>query len=423
MDHLKGLFVFSAFFFFQMICLSTEPLYAQESILSSYERNFIRADLAGKTAILSDAATDENAPQFMGDLYEFALQFALVNGDYLKDDPDMISLVSTAARGAGTSGNLYSVKSLWDLFQVYTDPYSRVDILGALATLGMGNQAVIGNLNLFLRNEINSYKSSGSVNQGTGDTASASAPEIPVLGACISALGKLGDSSSFSVLFSAMTAGYPDEIKRQALTAMDSIRGNYKDFLTDVIKKNPYPEKVAAFRLGAYNEKLSTAERGELAETALEISLEQVSGQEVSRVPDFGSDPFYAATLRYEAVIALTLLKWTPAAPLAIRNFYIVLSDYTNGAVPKERLIEAITCMGVMGNSDAAQALALQLGYINSITEKSGEYDEAVVMALINALGVLADKSAFDNLLYIGYLNYSNPLQTAAREALNRLKW
>jgi hypothetical protein len=76
-----------------------------------------------------------------------------------------------------------------------------------------------------------------------------------------------------------------------------------------------------------------------------------------------------------------------------------------------------------METTEAAQALALQLGYLNSRTEMSGEYDEAIVLALINALGELKDKSAFDYLLYVGYLNYPDKILAAAREALNRLRW
>jgi len=129
------------------------------------------------------------------------------------------------------------------------------------------------------------------------------------------------------------------------------------------------------------------------------------------------------AALRYDAVTVLTRLQWTPASSLAIRNFYQVQKDYTNGVVPKERLLEAIACLGVMGSSEAAQALALQLGYFNSRCESTGDYDEAVVLALITALGELGDKSAFDYLLYISYLNYPDKIQAAAREALNQLKW
>jgi hypothetical protein len=136
-----------------------------------------------------------------------------------------------------------------------------------------------------------------------------------------------------------------------------------------------------------------------------------------------GSTGETASLLRYEAVEVLTRLKWTRASPLAARHFYQIQADFNSGSVPRERLLEAIACMGAMGDSDSAQVLALQLGYANSRAESGSEYDEAVILALVRALGDIGDKSAFDYLLYISYLSYPEQIQIAAREALNRLKW
>lgn len=401
----KGI-VLSVFFCFILLNAVSVRLLAQDTILSSYERSFIRASLSEKPGILRDAVTDEKSREFIGSLYEFALRFALTNGEYLREDPDMIALVGTAAKGAGVSGNLSSVKSLWELFQIFQDPHSRAEILGSLALLGKGNKEVIGNLNKFLEDQNNIFRNSAQ-RQASGR------PDLnqdyPVIRACILALGILGDNSSFPYLFSAMTAGYPQTVTQETLKALESIQGNYKDYLVDIIRKNPFAEKAAAFRIGAYNERLSVSERGEIAQAALEVSLES-------------SGPF-ETSLRYDAVTVLTRLKWSPAAGQAIRNFYRVQTDFTNSFVPRERLIEAIACLGVMGSSEAARALALQLGYFNSQTEKTGEYDETVILALVNALGELGDKAAFDYLLYIGYLNYPDKIQAAARDALNRLRW
>jgi hypothetical protein len=106
-----------------------------------------------------------------------------------------------------------------------------------------------------------------------------------------------------------------------------------------------------------------------------------------------------------------------------IKQYYRVQKDFQTGTASKDRLLEAIRCLGAMGSSEAAQVLALQLSVFNSETERSGKYDEAVILALINALGEIGDKVAFDYLLYIGYLSYSEHVQASAREALNRLKW
>ena len=386
--------------FCSLLLSGNSGLCAQETIFSSYEKNFIRASLAAKNEVLKDAEMDDSSGEFIGALYDLALGFVLANGAVLQNDPDMIALVSAAVKGSSGAGNTASVAKLWTLFQVFHDPYSRIEILEALAVLGKGNAEFIESINEFVMEQNNYYRRYSNLSAGM---------DYSVLRAGIDTLGALGDDSSFPVLFSAMTAGYPQVVTGNILQALESIDGDFKEYLIEIIHKSSFAEKTAAFRIGAYNDKLQPTEVGELAQATLEISLENSGPTELS--------------LRYDAIAVLTKLKWSPAAPLAIKNYYQVQTDYSGGAVQKERLLEAIACLGVMSSTDAAQALALQLGYANSRTEKTGVYDEAVILAIINALGELADKAAFDNLLYVGYLNYPASIQTAAREALNRLKW
>ena len=388
-------------FFFCAALLCNFSLAAQENILSSYERNFIRASLPEKSRVLADAALDEKAGEFISSLYSTALNFTLTNGEFLKTDADMTALLAAAVKGTARTGNTAQADTLWELFRIYNDSYSRVVILEALTVLGKGNPKLTENLNGFLADRNESFKRYNFV-QGSGQ-------DYPVIKATIITLGALGDSSSYPVIFSAVTSGYPQTIVQESLRSLEAIQGDYKDFLINVIRKNPFPEKAAAFKIGAASDKLGFEERGELIEAALEISLENSGPAELS--------------LRYDAITALTELKWTPAAPLAIRSFRQVQTDYTGGIVPKERLLEAISCLGVMSSPDAARVLALQLSLINAETERTGKYDEAVAMAIVNSLGELADKAAFDSLLYMGYLSYSENVQAAAREALNRLKW
>ena len=371
---------------------------AQENILASYHQNFIRASLSAKTSVLIDAAMDDRANEFIGELYEIALQYALANGHVLRDDPEMISLVTVAARGAGRAGNTDSVTSLWGLFRTFYDPHPRVEILGALSVLGRGNPWVITNLNRFLDEKNRAFRAGQNI-----------AHAFPVLRACINALGTLGDESSFPYLFSAMTAGYPQVIVQDALRALDSLEAHFTDYLLGIIRNNPFPEKAVAFRIGAYNERLSISERAAISMTALEVSL--------------NAHTQIANSLRYDAVVVLTRLRWAAAAPLVIRNFHRVQADFLNGVAPRERLLEAIFCLAVMESPEAAQALTLQLSLINSRKENTGEFDEEITLAIINALGELGNQVAFDHLLYISFLNYPDRIQASAREALNRLRW
>ncbi|MDR1586229.1 MAG: hypothetical protein LBS57_02100 [Treponema sp.] len=379
-----------------------DPLSAQMSILNSYQQNFIRANLSMKADILKDAATDERAKEFIGQLYEFALNFALQNAEILKDDPDMIALVGVAAKGAGNSEYKAGADTLWQVFQAYPDSFNRVAILDSLAVLGKGNVRLVENLNQYLAGQNRLFRNG--VN-----------PDYPSVSACVSALGQLGDASSFPVLFSVYTASYPENISQLASSALNSLPGDYKQFLADVIRRNPPADKLAALKTGVNNSRFGPSEQGQLAEIALE------QGLGVS--PERSDEDAAFSELRYTAIETFIRLRWTPGSGLAVRHFYRVQTDYQNGKVPRERLLELINCLGVMESSEAAQALALYLGLANAQTEKNGIYDESLVFAVIKALGTLGDKSAFDHLLYISYLPYPDHIQAAAKEALTHLKW
>jgi hypothetical protein len=377
-------------------------LWGQESILNSYQRNFMRVSLSTKADILRDAATDERAPEFIGQLYDYVLNFSLQNADILREDPDLITITVLAARGAGSSAYKPSIDTLWKVFSTFRDSQTRSNALEALAVLGKGNTGVVENLNQYLANQNSLYRSGMNL-------------DFVTLSACISALAGLGDSSSFPVLFSAFVYGYPDNINREISGALESINGNYAEFLLGVIQKNPAQEKLAALRASLASEKLSSAEQGELAINALETAID---------IPTGNSDRGIAiGALKSLAAKTIADLRLSKASPVMVKYFYQVQEDYQAKLVSKDKLLEAIGRLGAMGTSEAAQALALQLGFYNSQTERTGEYDEEVVLALVSALGNTGDKIAFDYLLYVGYLDYPESIQSAARDSISRLKW
>jgi HEAT repeat protein len=389
--------------FFLGFLLIQSLVFARESILLSYERNFLRVGLAEKERILRDAATDEKAPEFIGELHEFALNFVLQNMDILYEDADFTVLTVTVIRGLGSSRHREAADNLWQAFSRFQDPLIRVEVLNALAVLGSGNARIVENLNQFL------------VNQNSRFRSGIPPDEYPVLSACIGALGAIGDRSSFPALFSVLTTGYPEAVTREAAAAMDAIPGDFSQYLADVIRRNPPVEKFAAFTVASNNRRFSDTERGEMAALALETGLDFFAGNR--------EDEATVSNLRYAAARALRNLRWTKAAGLVIKHFYRVQQDYSRGGASREQVVEAITCLGAMGSSDAAQVLALHLGFLNSRMERDGEFDDAVTLGAIEALGEIGDKVAFDYLLYISYLPYPKEIQGAAKEALSRLKW
>ncbi|WP_461256379.1 HEAT repeat domain-containing protein [Treponema sp. R80B11-R83G3] len=288
--------------------------------------------------------------------------------------------------------------SLWKLFLDNPDSTTGVDILIKLGTLGKGNKSIIDNLNSYLMGKTLLFKSGESVN-------------YTLVSACISAIMDLGDSSSYPALFSVFYVGYPEVIASEAQGALEVIPGNLYQFLVNVIYYNSPEEKFAAFRIGANSDKLNVPQQGQIAELALEQGL---------NADDENID---MAIMRYSAVLLLTQLRWTRANALAIKHYYRVQTDYLQNAVPKERYIEAIACLGAVGNSDATSILGLQLGLINARMERTGSFDAEITLAVVQALGNIGFNAAFDQLLYVGNLSYPEEIQAAAREAIDRLKW
>ena len=377
-------------------------LLSQESVLFAYQQNFTRASLAAKPEILFDAATDYQSSGFIGHLYEYALVFVLNNAELLGDDPQMIYLAAVAARGAGATRYTGSINTLWTVFMTYRDSSVRTEVLKALAVLGKGNPLVIGYINRYLSEQNNLRFSQPQIDYTT-------------ISAAISVLAELGDSSSFAPVFGAIIADYSVSITNKATAALNSLSGDYRQFLLDIVLYKPPAEKFAAFKAGAANMRFTLIEQGQFAQIALEQGLDYqaLNIQEGNML----------ASLRYAAAVELTRLQWTQAEHLVIRHFYRVQNDYFRSYATKERYLEGIACLGAMGSSEAAVQAALQLGLINSQVEKTRNYDPDITLALIRVLGIIRDSSTADPLFSIEYLPYSKEIKTAAKEAINSLRW
>jgi hypothetical protein len=364
-----------------------------------YKQQFSRVDLAAKVQLLEDSNRDRSLSDSRGEFYEYALQFALDNFELLGNDPDMIRIVDTAVSGLRNTNYSGSVETLWELFLKYPNSRTGAEIMITIGKLGRGNKTIIENVNNYLLEKNLLYKSGESVNYA-------------IISAGIAAAMELGDSFSYPVLFEILCAGYPEIITFEAYGALELIPGNFMQFLFNVIEKNPPVEKLIALRAGIYGERLNLGERAQLAELALEQSLAPWADEDIN-----------LSDLRYTAVLTLTPLRWARANALAIRNYYRVLADFQRNSVSRERFLEAIALLGAVGNSDAALVLVLQLGLINVRMERTGGFDAEITLAIIQALGLIGDKAAFNQLFYVISLPYPENIIAAAKEAVDRLRW
>ena len=388
-----------------ILCFSLGFIYAQESeseenpTIESFLRNFARANLDTKIKVLEDA--EQLDLEGLGPLYHKAIQFVTGNQILLLTDPAAQRLAILATRLIGEADYAEARYDLWDLFDIDKDTTVRVQVLNSLGEIADGDEEIIWKLNNFLLSQNTQFLTGGR-------------PDMQVVAACIAALGELGDPSSFPVIFTAMSLSYSDTITSIARQSLYGIEGELKGHLIDVIEKNTIDEKLDALRMALAEDKLTEDEKGEIAERAMEVGLNTTS-------PD-ATEKAQLRELRYIAARALTDRKWAKATDLAIRHFDVTVMEYDRGIARKTDFLEAIACLGAMATHEAAVRLNLYLDLLNTYKEQDRKVDGQIVLAVINNLGKLGDKVAMDNLLFVGYLNYSQTVQNAAREAINNLK-
>ena len=115
--------------------------------------------------------------------------------------------------------------------------------------------------------------------------------------------------------------------------------------------------------------------------------------------------------------------KWTRASSVSRDCFEVLKSQYEDNQVSEESFSLAIRNLAAIGSQDIVQALSLYLDSLNKKAESNSLSSNAVVLSVIESLGELGDKSAFDYLLYVTYLDYPAEVTDAAKSALAKLKW
>ncbi len=212
-----------------------------------------------------------------------------------------------------------------------------------------------------------------------------------------------------------MNLGYPDQVAAIAKDALLSIKGDFKEMLLGVLRGRPLPEKKLALQMALDSDKLTDEQKAQISEVALDIGLH-------SSAPDVAGKAMLR-DIRFQAAAALGARKWSDASGLLIEHLDNCIGEFDKGLVDRNHLLDAIGNVGAMNTHDAAVRLTQFLVLINSYTEKGKAYDEQIVFAVLQNLGALADKVAFDDLMYTQYLNYSTGVKKAARTALDNLKW
>jgi len=368
-----------------------------EAILQSYERIFIRSNLSTKVNVLLDAANDEAADRFYGAFCETALRFVITNAALFPDDPDMINITAGAIKGVGKYNYTPASETLWQAFLRFPDNTIRIEILRTLTLLN--TPVITEKANQFLADQNRLY------GMGPG-------PDMQILPALIEMLGKVGNDSSYPVLFAASFI-YPGNPGETALKAINQIQGDFFSFCLGVILKNPPAEKLEALKLAAARNDLTSVQKGILAEAALETALSSVSAERRNQ----------NRALCDLSIQLIEKAERATALPLVIKYYQQCFDSFRNNPSQKQSLLDTVSCLAVLKSIDAARLLGLQLGIYNSRINTIKEEEWEFILALISALGKMGYRASYDSVYQASILPYPAEVNMAALDALSGLQW
>ena len=231
----------------------------------------------------------------------------------------------------------------------------------------------------------------------------------------VAALGVVGNGSSFGDLYSILRQNIWVDLHPAAGDALTKIADKSLNEIFDVADKADFVELKLLSKIFVKNDKLSAALRSEIAEKLLNRSM-ILSGN--------SSNSQDLAAFQLEAANVLAQNKWTRAGGLAKDYFSVAKNAYNAKLLTAEQFTSAISCVEHLASRQAVAPLSEYLDQMNKAQEAGNAPDKAVVLAVINALANLGDKSSFDCLLYVTYVrDYPEEVAVAARNALTRLKW
>ena len=236
-----------------------------------------------------------------------------------------------------------------------------------------------------------------------------------VFKACISALEITGNEESFKILYGFLNDNSYSSYNKEIEKAVIALIPNAMNEVAELIKGSDMKKIIEIFELSQKNLQISKKNLCEIAENVLSESILYIDNS--------------SGTSAENIKVQLTALKilddnnWTRASATALSYFAISKKLYDKRNMNEEQFKTVITSLRNISPLDAVSPLISYLEELNARTENGSTVASEIVLAVINTLGAIGDKAAFDSLLAVTYLNYEESVLTAAREALSGLRW
>lgn len=370
------------------------------------EKKFIRGNIKEKIEAVQDS--DEKNGFLMGTK---GINYALSNVDSLGSDSELSSLAEISMLVLMEKGGIENLgeneskelsSEVLEVFKKFDDEKVEVTAIDLLSRLkDVKWNGTVETLNDYLEAR---YKENH--------------PGNLLIGNIISALGNFGDSRSFTLVYNIWLNNVWPEYKNITEKSLAELAENSGNGIENSVKAifmsdNDTILKFLRVILKYDDDKNNLKEN--LAETALSFAINNAESSQ-----EFSKNFYLIQKLSLET---LCKSKWSHAENIVAKNFDVAKKEHGMKIISDDEFIEIINLTAGFSTPEIADAFSKLLGEFNSSAEKTEIPPEKVVIALINSLGEMGAKTAFDNLLNATYLNYSGKVIDAAKEALAKLKW
>lgn len=364
---------------------------------------FIKGNIQDKTLAVREASGLESEW-----LTEHAISFILENKDLLGEDRELeglaVATVLSIPNDYGTDKSdaqkMELVNSLISIFKMFNSSNTvQISVLSKYLTLRnvLPPEPLTNTLNDYLKNSIATTKDAG------------------VVKSVINTLGYIGNNISFTIIYNLLndrrfSVFYPE--LEQSLVNLLPVSMNEA---LRIVHSKDFTQMRKIFDLIKKNNKISPNFLAEIAENVLNESILIVGNS--SEVTDA------MVELQMDSISVLSENKWTRSSAVAVDFFSLAKIEYNSGAMSDSQMCKVINALVNIAPVGSVAPLTACLGELNGRKQSGKKVSEDVVLAVINTLGAIGDKSAFDTLLAVTYLDYQENVLSAARDALAGLRW
>lgn len=364
---------------------------------------FIKGNISEKTSAVREASGAESILLALK-----AIDFSLENKDLLGNDRELEGLAVAAIlsispdyiKNANDSQKSIIVSQFINLFNKFSTSNTV-----AIATLTkysslyeyLQDRQFVETLNFFLKSqEIKKTDES-------------------VMNSVFNTLQLIGNSETFLILYDIFDDKNYAHLKNEIENTLVSLSFISQNEIIGLLETADVKDLSQIFKIIKKNQKISKNYVCDVSEKVISKSILLLGSSSFVSQEDI--------LVQLEALNNLSDNKWTRASLVAVSYFQFAKKIYNQNLMTETQFESVINCLSNVSPVDAVIPLTAYLEELNRQKENETDVSSAIVLSVIKTLGAIGDKSAFDSLLAVTYLDYDESILSAARKALSGLRW